>query len=80
MIGWNMSFERELIEQRSLFELLVPHHDSVLSHRLNQRASTRATEDFFNEIGPKQTREPTWPMSAFGGQADITLARLDVGN
>jgi hypothetical protein len=73
-------FERELIEQRSLFELLVPHHDSILSHRLNQRASTRATEDFFNEIGPKQTREPTWPMSAFGGQADITLARLDVGN
>ena len=29
MIGRNMPFERELIEQRSLFDLPMPHHDSV---------------------------------------------------
>ncbi len=36
MIGRNMPFERELIEQRSLFDLPMPHHDLVLSSRLNQ--------------------------------------------
>jgi hypothetical protein len=55
MISRNVPFERELIEQRSLFDLPMPHHDSALSNRLNQPASTRATEDFFNEIGQKPT-------------------------
>src|SRR5689334_10233551 len=31
MIGWNMPFERELIEQRSLIDLPMSHHDSALS-------------------------------------------------
>ncbi len=31
MIGWNVSFERELIEQSSLFDSPVSHHDSALS-------------------------------------------------
>jgi hypothetical protein len=51
MIGRNVPFERELIEQRSLFDLPMSHHDSVLSQRLNQRESPGATEDFFNGIG-----------------------------
>jgi hypothetical protein len=55
MIGWNVPIERKLIEQSSLFDLPISHHDSVLSQRLNQRASARATEDFFNEIGQWET-------------------------
>ena len=55
MIRRNVPFERELIEQRSLFDLPMPHHDPALSQRLNQRSSPRATEDFFNGIGQKQT-------------------------
>jgi hypothetical protein len=47
-------FERELIEQRSLFDLPMSHHDlqSRLSPRLNQQTSSPATADFFNAIGP----------------------------
>jgi hypothetical protein len=55
MIGRNVPLERKLIEQRDLLNSLMSHHDSVLSKRLNQRTSTRATEDFFNTIGPIQT-------------------------
>src|SRR6516162_1280418 len=55
MIGRNMSLQRELIEQRSLLNLLMSHHDSVLSQRLNQRNSSNATADFFNTIGQKRT-------------------------
>jgi len=55
MIGRNVPFERELIEQSSLFDLPVSHHDSALSQRLNQPASTCATEDFFNKIGHQAT-------------------------
>jgi len=38
MIGRNVPFERELIEQRSLFDLPMSHHDlqSCLPQRLNQ--------------------------------------------
>ena len=57
MVGRNVPFERELIEQRSLLDLPMPHHDSVLSRRLNQRPSPRATEDFFNGIGQKRTSD-----------------------
>src|SRR6185503_7901620 len=56
MIGRNVPFERELIEQRSLFDLPRSHHDSALSQRLNQCASPRATEDFFNGIDPERTQ------------------------
>jgi hypothetical protein len=31
MIAQNVPFERELIEQRSLFDLPMSHHDSALS-------------------------------------------------
>ena len=54
VIWWNMPFERELIEQRSLFDLPVSHHDlqSCLEQRLNQRTSCVATAEFFNGIDP----------------------------
>ena len=41
MIGRNVPFERKLIEQRSLFDLPMSHHDfqSCFSQRLNQRTS-----------------------------------------
>ena len=60
MIGRNVPFERELIEQSSLFDLPMSHHDlqSCLSQRLNQRISSRATADFFNRIGQKRTHAP----------------------
>jgi hypothetical protein len=45
MIRWNVLIQRELIEQRSLFDLPVAHHDlqSRLVQRLNQRTSCVAT-------------------------------------
>ena len=48
------------IEQRSLLDLPMPHHDSqsCFSQRLNQRISTSATADFFNKIGHKWTLPP----------------------
>jgi hypothetical protein len=57
MVSGNMSFERELIEQSSLFDLPMSHHDSqsCLSQRLNHRTSRVATEDFFNKIGQERT-------------------------
>src|SRR5262249_51156322 len=57
MVTWNVPFERELIEQSSLFDLPMPHHDSqsCLSQRLNQGTSCVATEDFFNKIGHLRT-------------------------
>src|ERR1700757_5069111 len=55
MIGRNVPLKRELIEQSSLLNLLMPHHDSVPSRRLNQRISPRATADFFNTIGQLRT-------------------------
>jgi hypothetical protein len=44
--------KRELIEQSSLLNLLMPHHDPVPSRSLNQRISPSATADFFNRIDP----------------------------
>src|ERR1700745_1409032 len=55
MIGRSVRLKRELIEQSSLLNLLMPHHDSVPSRRLNQRISPSATADFFNQIGHFQT-------------------------
>src|SRR5258707_3345326 len=57
MVSGNVPFERELIEQSSLLDLPMSHHDvqSCLSQRLNQRTSCVATADFFNKIGPKRT-------------------------
>jgi hypothetical protein len=43
--------KRELIEQRGLLNLLMPHHDSAPSQWLNQRILPAATADFFNTIG-----------------------------
>src|SRR5262249_3075743 len=59
MVGWNVPFERELIEQSSLFDLRMPHHDSLscFSQQLNQRISRIATADFFNKIGPLPTSQ-----------------------
>ena len=64
MIGWNVPFERELIKQSSFFDLPMPHHDSVLSQRLNQPASARATEDFFNAVG-RSLGATTTPRQGF---------------
>src|SRR5262245_32853410 len=57
MIGRYVPFERERIEQRSLFDLPMSHHDlqSCLPQRLNQLTSRVATGDFFNTIDPKRT-------------------------
>src|SRR5262245_9176773 len=51
MIAWNVLFERELIEQRSLFDLPMSHHDSqsCFAQRLNQRTSGVATPTFSTE-------------------------------
>ena len=64
MIRWNVLIQRELIEQRSLFDLPVSHHDlqSRLVQRLNQRTSCVATEDFFNTIKGKPTSSWTGPI------------------
>jgi hypothetical protein len=53
----DVPFERELIEQRSLLDLPMSHHDlqSCLMQRLNQRTTCVATEDFFNRIDQKAT-------------------------
>jgi hypothetical protein len=79
MIGRNVPLKRELIEQSSLLNLLMPHHDSVPSRRLNQRISSSATADFFNKIGHRQTSarlallQATAVMDvAFGGTANDT--------
>ena len=65
MIGRNVPLKRELIEQSSLLNLLMPHHDSVPSRRLNQRISPSATENFFNTIGHKQTYGPGRQMAHY---------------
>jgi hypothetical protein len=52
MIGRNVPLKRELIEQSSLLNLLMPHHESVPSRRLNQQISPSATADFFDSIDP----------------------------
>jgi hypothetical protein len=38
MVGWNMRFQREFMEQRSLIDLPMSHRDlqSCLSHQLIQ--------------------------------------------
>src|SRR4029077_8777294 len=56
MTRWNMPFQRELIEQRSRFDLPMSHHErqSCASTRLNHSCSCVATP-FFNTIGQKQT-------------------------
>jgi hypothetical protein len=57
MVGWDVPFKRELIEQRSLLDLPMPHHDlqSCQLDRLNHRYPCVATADFFNEIGQLET-------------------------
>src|SRR6478672_8162112 len=66
MIGRNVPLKRELIEQSSLLNLLIPHHDSVPSRRLNQRISPSATADFFNKIDPKQSLNVAAHCNAVG--------------
>ena len=53
--GRNMPFERELVEQSSLIDLPMSHHDPALSQRLNQRTSCVATTEFFNTISQSPT-------------------------
>src|SRR5262245_46430780 len=68
MLGWNVPFERELIEQSSLFDLRMPHHDSLscFSQRLNQRMSGVATADFFNTIEPFRSSPVKFYFNAQG--------------
>src|SRR6476619_7647977 len=74
MISRNVPFEREPIEQRSLFDLPMPHHDSVLSRRLNQRETRRATEDFFNTIGHEETSRNGRPSRS---ESDCPMSRAN---
>ncbi|HXB80332.1 MAG TPA: hypothetical protein VNX23_23465, partial [Bradyrhizobium sp.] len=74
MIGRNVPLKRELIEQSSLLNLLMPHHDSVPSRRLNQRISPSATADLFNKIGTKRTSHNVRSESAFRGEAEVRLS------
>jgi hypothetical protein len=55
MIRRHMGVEREIVEQRILFDLLWSHHrlSSCFSTGLNQRAFTVSTSKFFNRIGLK---------------------------
>src|SRR6266404_3251750 len=71
VVSGNVPFERELIEQSSLFDLPMSHHDfqSCLSQRLNQRMSCVATADFFNKIDPFETS-----ASYRGAQSGLMLA------
>jgi hypothetical protein len=48
MIGWYVPIERKLIEQRSLFDFPMSHHDSqsCFSQQLNQRMSCVAAPTF----------------------------------
>jgi hypothetical protein len=57
VVGRDMSFERELIEQRSLFDLPMAHHDlqSCQLDRLNHCYLCVATAAFFNRIGQNPT-------------------------
>jgi hypothetical protein len=65
MIGWNMLLQRELIEQRSLLDLPVSHHErqSCRSTRLNHSSSCVATADFFNAIDLERTRASGVPCA-----------------
>jgi hypothetical protein len=56
VVAGDMPLQRELIEQRSLFDLPMSHHDlqSCQLDRLNHRYLCVATAAFFNRIG--QTR------------------------
>src|SRR6516162_7968965 len=65
MIRWNVLVQRELIEQRSLFDLPVSHHDlqSLPNAATESRTSCVATDDFFNTICHKQTSNDACPVS-----------------
>jgi hypothetical protein len=54
MIGWYVPIERKLMEQHSLFDFPMSHHDSqsCFSQRLNQRTSCVATPTFSTESDP----------------------------
>ncbi|MEA2880534.1 MAG: hypothetical protein QOF14_5730 [Hyphomicrobiales bacterium] len=49
MIGWNVPFERELIKQSSLFDLPMPHHDSVLSKQTESVSLTSRNQRVFQQ-------------------------------
>src|SRR4029077_18087173 len=72
MTRWKMPFQRELIEQRSRFDLPMSHHErqSCASTRLNHSCSCVATP-FFNTIGQKRTSHSVCAMSALPPIADI---------
>jgi hypothetical protein len=58
MIRWYMRIDREVVEQRALFDLPWSHHR--LSSCLNKTESMSlrsSTSDFFNRIGPEPTCE-----------------------
>jgi hypothetical protein len=71
MIGRNMLLKRELIEQRSLLDLLMSHHErqSCRSTGLNYSSSCVATADFFNAIGHK--RRLSSARAIFHGSSDL---------
>src|ERR1700747_3922093 len=71
MIGRNVSLKRKLIEQSSLLNLLMPHHDSVPSRRLNQRISPSATANFFNKLSHHRTSGSARALSVLPPGTDI---------
>ena len=59
VVGGYMLLERKLIEQCSLFDLPMSHHDlqSCQLDRLNHCYICVATAAFFNKIDPKRTSQ-----------------------
>jgi len=86
MIGWNVLLQRELIEQRSLLDLPMSHHERqpCRSTGLNHSSSCVATADFFNTIGPKRTRtllevcypSPSSDSASEGSDNELSPKRL----
>src|SRR3974377_1248383 len=75
MVSGALPCERELIEQRSLFDLPMSHHDlqSCQLDRLNHGSPCAATAAFFNRIGQKATFPCLWRISALPQNADIDV-------
>ena len=72
---WNMPFERELVKQRSLFDLPMSHHDSALSQRLISETHPPQLQSFSTQSG--QERTSGQPRAGLTVQA---LTRSDVGS
>src|SRR5262249_5564692 len=53
VISWNVTLERELIEQRSLFDLPMPHHDSAPLAQTESATFTSRNRRLFQHNRPE---------------------------